>query len=269
MIVRWRTAGWNGWLDLAGGVDPATCIAVAARGDGRRSRHARTLPLDGGERRLWLKVYPAPDGRRAVRAARLSAALVAAGFAAPVAALLGRSGQAGLLVTHDVGGEPLLDAVARRGRGDAGLRREKRALLRALGESVARLHRAGFVAGDLVPSNVHVRERGFVFLDHDRTHKSRLLVRIAARRNLVQLGRFVVPGVGLTDRARVLAAYAERRGFSRRARRRLATWLVAKTIGRRCAIDRIPPEAAAQAGFAALMRSGGPFDPYGARGDGA
>ena len=88
-----------------------------------------------------------------------------------------------------------------------------------------------------------------------------MLVALGARRNLVQLGRFVVPGVTLTDRARVLAAYATGRRLSRAARRRLARWVVRKTTARRCAIDRIPPAVAERAGFRELMRSGGPFDP--------
>src|SRR5207247_1077493 len=83
--------------------------------------------------------------------------------------------------------------------------------------------------------------------DNDRTRRSRLLVRLAGCRNLVQLGRFVVPGLTLTDRARVLAAYAAGRGLSRRAQRRLARWLIAKTMARRCAIDRIPEAAAPRA----------------------
>jgi hypothetical protein len=141
-------------------------------------------------------------------------------------------------------------------------RGEKRALLRALGTVVGRLHRAGFVHGDLVPPNVWLDAGGrFVFLDNDRTRRSRLLVALAGRRNLVQLGRFVVPGVTMTDRARVLAAYAAARGLSGRARHRLARWVVEKTVARRCAIDRIPYAAAMRAGFRELMRSGGPFDP--------
>src|SRR5947207_764706 len=138
---------------------------------------------------------------------------------------------------------------------------EKRALLRRLGAEVARLHRAGFVHGDLVPPNVRVVGECFIFLDNDRTRRSRLLVGLVGRRNLVQLGRFVVPGLTLSDRARVLAAYAAGRGLSRRTHRRLAHWLVAKTVARRCAVDRIPEAAAARAGFRELMRSGGPFDP--------
>jgi len=111
-----------------------------------------------------------------------------------------------------------------------------------------------------VPANVHVVAGRFVFLDNDRTRRSRLLVRLAGRRNLVQLGRFVVPGLTLSDRARVLGAYAAARRLSRRARRRLGWWVVRKVSARRAAIDRIPPASIAQAGFRELMRSGGPFD---------
>jgi hypothetical protein len=64
---------------------------------------------------------------------------------------------------------------------------------------------------------------------------------------------------------RVLCAYADRRRLSRRARRRLARWVAAKTIARRVAIDRIREADAARAGYAAVMRSGGPYDPARAR----
>jgi serine/threonine protein kinase len=137
----------------------------------------------------------------------------------------------------------------------------KRELLGALGRAVAGLHAAGFVHGDLVPSNVLARDDGFVLLDHDRTRRGRLLVWWGARRNLVQLGRFVVPGLRAADRMRVLCAYADRRGLSRRARRRLARWVAAKTVARRGAIDRITDAHAERAGYAVVMRSGGPYDP--------
>jgi hypothetical protein len=100
-----------------------------------------------------------------------------------------------------------------------------------------------------------------VFLDNDRTRRGRLLVHLAGRRNLVQLGRFVVVGLTVTDRARVLAAYGAARELSRSARHRLGRWVVRKTIARRCAIDCIPPGTAARVGYRELMRSGGPFDP--------
>jgi hypothetical protein len=253
--VRWRHDGWHGVMDLAAGLSPGP-VLEAARGDvGRRSRHAWTRALDGRLAGFWLKVYPAPGGPRARRAWTMGGALADSGFDVPEAVLVGQRRREGVLVTRDVGGRPLLDVVTS-ARGET-----KRDLLRQLGRTVAALHAGGFVHGDLVPSNVLVRDGTLVLLDHDRTRYGRLLVWWGARRNLVQLGRFVVPGLRVTDRVRVLCAYAGRRGLSPRARRRLARWVAAKTIERRIAIDRIPPSTATRAGYAALMRSGGPYDP--------
>lgn len=254
--VPWSAEGWTGWIDPAAGVDPLACVAAADDGGGRASRHARTrrVPAPGGD--VWVKTYPAPGGWRATRAFRMGEALRSAALGAPASVAAARRAGTGLLVTRDAGGEDLGGALADR-RADV---HGKRALLRALGTEVARLHRAGFVHGDLVPPNVRVRADGFVFLDNDRTRRSRLLVQLVGRRNLVQLGRFVLPGVTLADRARVLAAYAAERGLSRSARHRLARWLVRKTTARRCAIGAIPAETAARAGYRELMRSGGRFD---------
>ena len=259
--VHWAAEGWRGWIDPAAAIDANACLACAAARPGRSSRHARTVRLDAADGALWVKTYAAPGGWRALRAFRMGTALGDVGLAAPAVVLAARRGDEGILVTRDTGGEGLLEALGRR----ATARRSKRTLLAALGAEVARLHRAGFVHGDLVPANVRLVGERFVFLDNDRTRRSRMLVVFTARRNLVQLGRFVVPGLTLTDRARVLAAYARGRGLSRRAHRRLARWLVRKTIARRCAIDRIAAETAARAGFRELMRSGGPFDPAVAR----
>lgn len=258
-VERWTYDRWRGWCVPDAGIDPATCLAAVAGGEGRRSRHARTLALETSGGRVFVKYYPEPAGWRGGRAARMGAALAAAGFGAPVVVLGGRAARSALLVTRDTGGDDLAAAVTLLGQTAA--RREKWRLLGALGTEVGRLHAAGFVHGDLVPANVRVVGGRFVFLDHDRTRRGRLLVRWGGRRNLVQLGRFVVPGVTVTDRARVLAGYAAARGLARGARHRLAVWLVGKTVQRRCAIDRIPIETATTAGFRALMRSGGRFDP--------
>jgi lipopolysaccharide kinase (Kdo/WaaP) family protein len=252
-LVPWSADGWRGWIDPGADVDVPACLAAAAVAPGRRSRHAHTARVGA----YWVKHYPAPGARRALRAYRLGEALRATGFGAPDVLAVGRRGGEGILVTRDAGGEDLLTALRRRARD----RRAKRALLRALGSTVGRLHAAGFVHGDLVPPNVRVVGDGLVFLDNDRTRRSRVLVRLAGRRNLVQLGRFVVPGVSLTDRARVLGAYAAARGLTRATRRRLGQWVVRKTIARRARIDGIPAPTAARAGFRELMRSGGPFDP--------
>jgi hypothetical protein len=179
------------------------------------------------------------------------------GIPAPEALLVGSGGGAGVLVTQEVEGRGLVDALA----GAVVPVAAKRRLLRELGRAVARLHASGFVHGDLVPTNLLVAPAGVVFLDNDRTRRSPLLVWWQARRNLVQLGRFVVPGLTLADRLRVLSAYAQARGLRDGARRRLAAWLVDAITRRRSRIDGIAPEAAARAGFRELMRSGGPFDP--------
>jgi len=260
--VRWSTAGWRGWRADDHAVDVEACLAADARGDGRRSRHARSQAVQTVSGPVFVKSYPPPGASRARRAFAMGRALAAAGFAAPCALLVGSRAGAGLLVMRDAGGADLLATVAGLAGGGPGRRRTKRALLNALGTEVARLHRAGFVHGDLVPPNLRWRDGEFVFLDNDRTRRARLPVLAqSARRNLVQLGRFVIPGVSVTDRARVLRAYATTRGFGRRQRHRLGTWVMRKIVGRRCAIDHISPEVAARVGFRTLMRSGGPFDP--------
>jgi lipopolysaccharide kinase (Kdo/WaaP) family protein len=260
--VRWSAAGWSGWRADDGAVDVDACLAADARADGRRSRHARTQGVQTAAGTIFVKSYPPPGASRARRAFAMGRALAAAGFAAPRALLVGSRAGAGLLVTGDTGGDDLLVAMARLAAGDSSRRRTKRALLHTLGAEVARLHRAGFVHGDLVPPNLRWRDGELVFLDNDRTRRGRLpLLARGARRNLVQLGRFVIPGVSVTDRARVLRAYATARGFGRRQRHRLGTWVMRKITARRCAIDHICPDVAARAGFRTLMRSGGPFDP--------
>jgi hypothetical protein len=257
--VRWSQDGWRGWRAAAQHVDVAACLAADAASDGRRSRHARSRRIETQGGVVFVKSYPPPGARRARRAFAMGRALESAGLAVPRTLLVGWRAGAGLLVTADAGGADLIDLVAGLAGSDPGRRHAKRVLLRTLGAEVARLHRTGFVHGDLVPPNLRWRDGAPVYLDNDRTRRT--LVPLGARRNLVQLGRFVVPGVTATDRARVLWAYAESRGFDRRRRHRLGDWLMAKITQRRCAIDRIAPEVAARAGFRALMRSGGPFDP--------
>jgi hypothetical protein len=255
-----RDGLWRGRLDLEAGVAPAWVLGVLGQAGERRSRHASTRAAAHAGRRVFVKHYAAPAGWRAGRAFRMALALERAGFAAPCAVVVGRRGAEGVLATWDVGGVPLADRLAALGAEDATARRHKHDLLRRLGVEMARLHEAGFVHGDLVPSNLQVCGGRLCFLDHDRTRRGRLLVWWGGRRNLVQLGRFAVPGVSLRDRARVLVAYARRRGLGRRRRRRLAAWLVRATIRRRCRIDGIETTTATRIGFGELMRAGGPFD---------
>jgi len=253
-FVRWSADGWEGWR--APDASLAVPAWLAAVEGGRRSRHARTVRVATEAGAVFVKHYPPPDGPRALRAFRMAGALARGGFGAPAPLVVGVREREGLLVTREVAGRALAAVVTAFPRE---ARRAKRALLAALGAEVARLHRAGFVHGDLVPPNLLVAGDRFVFLDNDRTR--RFPVALGARRNLVQLGRFVVPGVGLTDRVRVLRAYADARGLGRRRRHRLGWWVAQKITARRCAIDHIAPKDAARVGFRELMRSGGRFDP--------
>ena len=254
-LPPWTCDGWVGAC-AADALQAQSWLAAAGAGGGRRSRHARCVQIEAA----FVKTYPAA-GDKALNAWRMGDALRAAGFAVPVVLLVATKGVAGLLVTADIGGTGLLPYLAAmHAASDRGARR---LLLRGLGVEVARLHAAGFVHGDLVPSNIQVIGAGFGLLDHDRTRQSRVLVQVAARRNLVQLGRFVVPGVTTTDRWRVLAAYAHARGWSARRRKRLGRWLAAKIIARRCRIDQIAAADALRAGFRVVMQSGGPFDRVG------
>src|SRR5689334_19198267 len=144
----WQHDGWRGWIDPAVGVDPGACLAAAGETTVRRSRHADTARVVVGGATLFVKRYAAPDGWRALRAFRMGDALCAAGFGAPAAVVAARRAGDGLLITRDTGGDDLVATVVRlRDRG------AKRALLRALGAEVGRLHAAGFVHGDLVPPN--------------------------------------------------------------------------------------------------------------------
>jgi hypothetical protein len=228
---------------------------------------------------------------------RLSARLALVGFRVPrvLAAgeeRLGRWRRHSWVATAALGGEPLTEhlaallrarglreapesisgADAHRGTAEEPPRarglylKRKRALLRVIGAEVARLHVAGFVAGDLVPTNVWtVAEPGGVaiaLLDHDRTCGGRFAAPWwRARRNLVQLNRMVLPGITVSDRLRVYRAYASGRGWSWQAACRRLPWVVAKTIERRCRCDGIALPPRAGVSFHELMRASGPYAP--------
>jgi Ser/Thr protein kinase RdoA (MazF antagonist) len=156
-----------------------------------------------------------------------------AGFSVPALLLLGRERASGrcLAVTTAAEGESLVETIARDG---AGALQRKRALLRALGSEVARLHRAGFIHGDLTPYNVFVGRTSpaqFIFIDHDRTRRAAALGgRRPQLRNLVQLGRFELKGLTRADRLRFFRAYADalELGGGRSAMRRVLKMLAAR-----------------------------------------
>jgi len=206
----------------------------------RKSRNATSyrVPLNTGlprEGELFIKLIDPSRGfarvkamirgSRAAHVARVTRQLTHAGFSAPPVQLYGREISSGreLVVMSVVHGDGPFRAL------EAPLG-HKRAMLRALGGEIARLHRAGFIHGDLTPYNMFV-ERGepprFTFVDHERTRLIFLAGRRRQLRNLVQLGRFDLPGLTRTDRMRVLRAYAgvQARASWRSLRRRGAAML--------------------------------------------
>jgi len=213
----------------------------------RRSRHASTYQIGlgtplSGQTEVFVKLLDAPRGLKAVRrlilrsrAERMQAildALVAAGFAVAPILMLGDERASGrtMMVTARVTGEPLPRFL----RGVAGAPARRRQLLRALGVEIARLHRAGFIHGDLTPYNIFVAGGTpvrFSLIDHERTARPRLNWERRRLRNLVQLCRFELEGMGRTDRLRVVAAYGGAMGGApRRLIRRVAAMLRARRL---------------------------------------
>lgn len=194
-------------------------------------------------------------GPEARRVARITADLNRAGFAAPPIILIGEElgGGRTLLVTPRVTGVALPRAIRSLGADQV---RRKWTMMRELGREIARLHRAGFVHGDLTAYNVCVAAAEpprFWLLDHERTYRQRVRLSRPRLRNLVQLLRLGLPGFGMTARMRIVEAYAEAvdPGSRLRVARRVARMLRAR-------VDRaLAARAAEERAAAAPPHSGG------------
>ena len=209
----------------------------------RRSRHAETwfehFDAAGGPD-AYLKVLDPISGlnrirwifkrMRAAHVASISKHLRADGVGVPEILLLGAEQRGGreIIVTERVDGSNLVRHLKRAKLAS------RRAVLHALGAEVARLHRAGYIHGDLTPFNIFVtglEPLQFVFIDHERTRRT-ILSRFERprMRNLVQLGQLELGGVTSTDRMRVWCGYAATFSARRRrvARRRVAAMLAAR-----------------------------------------
>jgi hypothetical protein len=190
-------------------------------------KHPRTLKLGDA---FYLKIYSPPAGAarvkgffrdsKALRALKQSEALARAGFHAPPPLAAGEERIGGalsrsFLLTRAIAAVPLAAALGERFAAplDRSAARTKRQWIERLAGKIRRLHEQGFVHGDLVVSNVFVAldaagEPMFFFMDHDRTRRyPRWLPQRLWRRNLVQLNRFLVPGISVRDRVRFLRFY--------------------------------------------------------------
>ncbi len=237
VIDGWRVEPVGEWRPAPPGqleriVKDIVAVIEGAKGLYYRSRHAVTyfMQIEGGAGKaleLYVKTYDPPRGLPALKArirgdratnvVRMTAALQRHGFRTPQVVLKGRHDRSGrtMLTSVRAQGVSLPESIQRKG----GSITRKRALIRALGTEVARLHRCGFVHGDLTPHNIFVVQAEpprFILLDHDRTRSGfPARLRYWQLRNLVQLGRFDLPGLSNTGRLRFFQAYAAGLGHAR------------------------------------------------------
>lgn len=228
----------------------------------RRSRHAETW-LDHFDHGLnaYFKVLDPIRGlhrarsvfkrRRAVHVASISEHLRADEIGVAEILLLGfeRRGGREIIVTARVEGFNLVRHLKRARLAS------RRIVLRALGAEIARMHRAGYIHGDLTPFNIFVtglEPPKFVFIDHERTRRTFLSRLERPRmRNLVQLGHLDLGGVTNTDRMRVWIGYSA--NFSDR-RRRMERRRIAAMLATRIALERKHAAVTARASSSSLGR---------------
>jgi Lipopolysaccharide kinase (Kdo/WaaP) family len=189
-----------------------------------RSRQASTwrVTVGGAARlRVYVKLLAAPHGisrlKRIITGSRgahlevITPALDDAGFSAPPILLRAKDRHGSeLIVTLEAAGDGALRTLADLSDGPLALKRE---ILRRIGGEIARLHRCGFVHGDLTPFNI-LLIRGeplrLALIDNDRTRRIPIVTGQRMRlRNLVQLGRFAMCGISRTDKLRVIHGYTE------------------------------------------------------------
>jgi tRNA A-37 threonylcarbamoyl transferase component Bud32 len=257
--VRRDRDGWTVWVDPAGWRDAWwETIQRCVRGYQpplAASRHARTFRLDlpADELRLaaYLKAYHRAGWRtqlkdyfrasKALRALSISDRLARDDFRVPrvlAAAERRRCGRLveAFLLTEAAPGMTLRDAATYLQALPAVERRRRREMLAVLGAEIGRLHRLGYVHGDLLVTNVMI-DLGpplrVVLLDHDRSRRPRRARARAQERNLIQLNRIEMPGVRHTDRLRVFRAYAAARGWSAARAGAIARRVARGTVRRR------------------------------------
>ncbi len=231
----------------------------------RRSRHATTWLVTagraGGEHPgLFVKQLDALRGlsgrlkrllrkRRSEHVARITEQLRRDGFGAPQVLVAGYHRASGreVIATERLDGSAVSKLVNPRFAAD---RATRRAVLRALGAEIGRLHGTGYVHGDLTPYNVFVVSREpirFAFIDHERTRRLSPLSPLRSRgkmRNLVQLGRFEFARLTRIDRMRFFLSYVRTAKVAPRRTLGAITRMIAKRRRREgAAPDRGPRRA--------------------------
>ncbi len=243
----------------------------------RRSRHATTWKVRitraaGESANIFVKQLDAARGliaraksksraKRSAHVLRISQDLRRRRFGVPSVLLVGenRNARNEVIVTSEAPGFMLTRWMNPTYHTEVEVRR---AILNKLGAEIARLHRAGYIHGDLTPYNVFATgtpQIAITFIDHEGTERtSPVSINVARNRmrNLVQLGHFDIPGVSRTDKLRVFAAYASALGQSEPGRRQSLV-RVAKMIEQRRRRDRAIRPLAAQSATITRKRAAG------------
>ncbi len=272
---RRRDGAWSLWFHREKWQEGLWPVVLALIEKQPSSKHPQTLQLkasfEAGSDVLFLKVFHGFSGAgafkdifrhsKAVRSMYQAAALGRHNFKVPITIAAGEKREHRLLrkafvLTIGVEGQSLPAFLRQQGAGvhDVSLF-EKRNALKHLALEVRRLHKLGFVHGDLVPTNIFVsrslgKESRFVFMDNDRTRRyPKWIPHALWRRNLVQLNRIPLPGVTLQDRVRFLGHYLGLKEWGNKERQLLA-WLERKTRKRRTECDSVDSSVS----FRKLMR---------------
>jgi Lipopolysaccharide kinase (Kdo/WaaP) family len=265
--LQYRDTTQNGWsLKIASNAwsNELWATILAKIQEQVPTRHPLTIRLDfaqdGQQKSYFLKIYYSKStwdsvkdwfrNSKAIRFLKQGVALSQAGFPVPLVIAAGEKRHFGILktafvVTLEVEGLPLPVFLKQNaGVCSAALSlTQKRIGLQSLARQIRRFHNLGFVHGDLVPSNIHVRldsakNLQFYLMDNDRTRRyPRWLPQSLWKRNLVQLNRFPLASISLQDRIRFFREYSS----DSRAEldRSLLQWLEGKTRQRRRECDSI------------------------------
>ncbi|WP_208596275.1 lipopolysaccharide kinase InaA family protein [Desulfovermiculus halophilus] len=176
---------------------------------------ARRQTPEGG---VYCKVFLPRDRReglkrlvrlgRGARAVKNEKMLYGAGFRVQEHLFWGRQGSRDYIVSREIKGVKMVSWL----EGKGGAPKRRREILKHLGEEVGKLHRTGFVHGDLRLSNILIREDAekpvFYFLDNERTHLHRRRIpRREIVKNLRQINTDAVSRLSRTDRLRIFQAY--------------------------------------------------------------
>jgi glycosyltransferase involved in cell wall biosynthesis len=258
------------WMTSELGASPSIHGAASKHATSRRS----PVKTNAIEHRFYIKrFFSAGLGytikdlfrvSKALRAWNVSFLLARYGFATPPVVAAGETRRCGFLadsflVTEEVNAPTIPQYLStHHGHRSAPALRKKRRLVRSLAAEIGRMHLIGIIHGDLLPGNILIDDSGepatFFFLDNDRTRKfARMTIGNLMIRNLIQLGRFPLPGITLTDRLRFFKAYIEQNPVFRGKERELLARIVQKTRSRVLKIECADDPDAKNLSFRLLM----------------